>query len=69
MRLSAIRGKCPAYPKAVTSMKRNDLSLQTASLLHSDALIHPAEETQAEARARMTLYRTQQQRGPPALQA
>ena len=46
-------------------MKRNDLSLQTASLLHSDALIHPAEETQAEARARMTLYRTQQQRGPP----
>jgi hypothetical protein len=69
MRLSAIREKCPAYPKAVTSMKRNDLSLQTASLLHSDALIHPAEETQAEACARMTLYRTQQQRGPPALQA
>jgi hypothetical protein len=66
---SGIREKCPAYPKAVTSMKRNDLSLQTPTLLLSDALVHPAGAAQAEARARMALYRSQQQRGPPALRA
>jgi hypothetical protein len=67
MQLSAEREKCPAYPKAITFMKRNDLSLQTSTLLLSAALIHPAEEVQADARVQMALYQAQHQRGPPAL--
>ena len=66
MHLSAIREKCPAYPKAVTSTKRTDLSLQRSTLLLSGALVHPAAETRVRAWARMALYRSQQQRGPPA---
>jgi hypothetical protein len=66
VRLSVMREKCPAYPKAVTSTKRTDLSLETSTLLLSGALVHPAAETRVRACARMALYRSQQQRGPPA---
>ena len=50
-------------------MKRNELSLQTSTLLLSAALVNPAGEAEAKARARMALYRAQHQRGPPALRA
>ena len=65
MRFEAIRSKCPAYPKAITSLKRNELSLQATALLLSVAPVRPAGDIRTKAHVRMTLYRSEQERGPP----
>ncbi len=67
IRFASLQEKCPAYPRAITSVHRNDLSLQPSEQLFARILVHPAGKAQAEARARIALYRSWQQRGPPAL--
>jgi hypothetical protein len=67
MHLSAVHERCPAYPKVVTSAKRNDLSFQTSAILIAGALVHPSIKIQPATLAQQALYRSQSQRGPPAL--
>jgi len=66
---AARQEKCPAYPRAVSPVQRNDLSPQSSAQLFAGIVAHPAGKAQAEARARIALYRSRQERGPPALQA
>ena len=66
---AARQEKCPAYPRAVSPVQRNDLSPQSSAQLFAGIVVHPAGQAQAEARARIALYRSRQERGPPALQA
>jgi hypothetical protein len=66
---TARQEKCPAYPRAVSPVQRNDLSPQSSAQLFAGIVVHPAGKAQAEARARIAFYRSRQERGPPALQA
>jgi hypothetical protein len=67
MQFAALQENCPAYPRAITSVQRNDLSLQASPQLLAEIMVHPTGKAQAEARARIALHRCWQQRGPPAL--
>jgi hypothetical protein len=63
--LSSIPQRCPAYPAVATQIRHGDLSCQTASLIVAEIVSHPAIKLQTQARARVALARTRQQRGPP----
>jgi hypothetical protein len=65
--LSAIPPRCPAFPAVVTQVRHGDLSLHTASLIFAGILSHPTVKPQTQARARVSLDRARQKRGPPAL--
>jgi hypothetical protein len=63
--LSAIPQHCPAYPAVVTQIRHRELSLHAASLVFAEIVSHPATKLQTEARARGSLDRASQKRGPP----
>jgi hypothetical protein len=65
--LSDIPKPCPAYPAVVTQIRHSDLSLPTASLIFAEIVSHPTIKLQTQARARVALDRSRQQRGPPSL--
>jgi hypothetical protein len=62
---SAIPQQCPAYPAMVTSVRHGELSFYKASLIFAEVVSHPAVKVQTQARARVALDRSRQQRGPP----
>jgi hypothetical protein len=62
---SAIPQRCPAYPAMVTSARHGELSFYKASLIFAEVVSHPAVKVQTQARARVALDRSRQQRGPP----
>jgi hypothetical protein len=63
--LSTIPQHCPAYPAVVTQIRHSDLSFHAASLAFAEIVSHPAIKLQTEARARVSLDRASQKRGPP----
>jgi len=63
---STIPQRCPAHPAMVTSVRHGDLSLHTASLIFAEVVSHPSVKTQTQARARASLDRSRQKRGPPS---
>jgi len=63
--LSAVPQKCPAYPAAITTMRHGDLSLHAASLIFAEVVSHPSIKIQTQARARVALGRSRQNRAPP----
>jgi len=62
---SAIPERCPAYPAVITPAKHGDLAIHTASLIFAGAVSHPSFRPQTIARARVSLDRSRQKRGPP----
>jgi hypothetical protein len=63
--LSTIPQHCPYYPAVITQIRHGDLSVRSASLTFAEIVSHPAIKRQTEARARVSLDRTSQKRGPP----
>ena len=67
IQLSAVREKCPAYPKAVAPLQRNDLSLHTSASLFVALVICAADKAPMDSCAGIGLDRSMQERGPPLL--
>jgi hypothetical protein len=63
--LSPVPQHCPAYPAVVTQIRHGDLSYNHAALTFAEIVSHPAIKLQTEARARVSLDRASQKRGPP----
>jgi hypothetical protein len=63
--LSTIPQHCPSYPAVITQFRHGDLSIHAASLAFAEIVSHPAIKFQTEARARVSLDRASQKRGPP----
>ena len=63
--VSTIPQHCPAYPAVLTQLRHGDLSFNAASLAFAEIVSHPAIKLQTEARARVSLDRASQKRGPP----
>jgi hypothetical protein len=64
-RLSSIPQRCPGYPAVLAQIRHGDLSFQTTSFIFAEIVGHPALKLQTQARARVALDRSRQQRGPP----
>ena len=64
--LTSIPERCPAYPAVTTQVTHGNLALTTASLIFAEIVSHPATKTQTLARARVSLDRSRQKRGPPS---
>ncbi len=63
--LSTTPQHCPSYPAVITQIRHGDLSIHAASLVFAEIVSHPAIKLQTEARARVSLDRSSQKRGPP----
>ena len=63
--LTAPMDCCPAYPKAISQSRHQDLSFNTSIALRA-VVSHSAMHQQTEARARIALDGARQKRGPPA---
>jgi hypothetical protein len=63
--LSATPTHCPAYPAAITPTQHGKQSFSTPSLIFAEIVSHPTIKPQTQARARVALDRSRQQRGPP----
>jgi hypothetical protein len=63
--LSTIPQHCPSYPAVIMQIRHGDLSVHAASLTFAEIVSHPAIKLQTEARARVSLDRASQKRGPP----
>ena len=64
---STLRAKCPAYPKAITLTRRNDLSLGSATPLFTEVVVHASGRALAATNAQIAAHRSQYLRGPPSL--
>jgi len=67
IQLSAVREKCPAYPKAIAPLQRNDLSLRTSAPLFVGLAVSSADKAPRDSCAWIELDRSMQERGPPLL--
>jgi hypothetical protein len=63
--VSTIPQRCPEYPAVVTQPRHGDLSFHATSLAFAEIVSHPTIKLQTEARARVSLDRARQKRGPP----
>lgn len=67
--ISAIPQHCPLYPHASTApVTRSHAGLAPSAALFAQILSHPAVHPQIQAVYRLSLDRSRQKRGPPALQ-
>jgi hypothetical protein len=67
--VAAPHERCPAYPAATTSVRKNDASLLAASPLLSDLPQRTAETTAVAIWTAAALSRSQHERGPPPQRA
>jgi hypothetical protein len=67
IQLSAVREKCPAYPKIIAPLQRNDLSLHASSSLCVALVICAADKAPMDSCAWIELDWSMQERGPPLL--
>jgi len=66
--LQAIRQNCPWFPLAIATPARSDTAMPAPAAAIFAALIGaPSIQVQAEAHYRVSLSRSHQKRGPPAL--
>jgi hypothetical protein len=67
--VSAVPEKCPMFPRAAVVIRTQDHSLApgAAAAFFSGLQSHPACHAQTEAQRRISLDRSHQKRGPPAV--
>ncbi len=63
---TAVRDKCPLFPRAVAPVPHQTLFIEQSALLFAEAVSHPAQHRQTEAWARVALEGARHKRGPPA---
>ena len=66
IQLSALRQRCPDYPKTIAPVRHEELSPVSASLLLTTIVAHPIGKPQSEFLTRFALDRSRHERGPPA---
>jgi hypothetical protein len=65
--LSALKQKCPSYPKAIAVVGTGQFFLVPTQAAFAEIAAHPTAQPQTEARYRISFGRSRQKRGPPSL--
>jgi hypothetical protein len=67
LRVGRLMGRCPYAPGSVVTAHSKTLAARTAEALLNPVSSHPAGVVQTESKRRISLDRSRQKRGPPAL--